>query len=151
MTVALVMALVSYHLYFSQLYCEAHVGAHVTVMIPPALLLLALSASRLEPASYNDEKGKYVLTSEGAQAGSFTAWLIKIVVCSSYCSAGLSKLYTTVTDRTWLDGSALQAFIFEATLMSDESTHSSFGVPTPFTAKIQNLLLNFPRLILAPM
>ena len=40
---ALGLALVFYHLYFSQLYCEAHVGAHVTVLLPPALILLALS------------------------------------------------------------------------------------------------------------
>merc|ERR1719440_1492557 len=42
-TAVLAAALVAYHLYFSQLYCEAHVGAHVTVLIPPALILLALS------------------------------------------------------------------------------------------------------------
>merc|ERR1719502_1744031 len=41
-------ALVFYHLYFSQLFCEAHVGAHVTVLIPPALLLLSLSPA-LDP------------------------------------------------------------------------------------------------------
>merc|ERR1719473_2475319 len=37
----LVILAVSYHCYITQLYCEAHVGAHVTVLIPPFLFLLA--------------------------------------------------------------------------------------------------------------
>merc|ERR1719502_1826830 len=44
-------SLVPYHLYFSQLYCEAHVGAHVTALVPPALLLLALCPALDEPGA----------------------------------------------------------------------------------------------------
>ena len=131
----------------SQLYCEAHVGAHVTVMLPPALLLLALSAGRgAEGADVTEAE-----QSLRAQAGAFTAWMCKIVLTASYCSAGISKLWTTITQRSWLDGRTLQAFIFEASLVSDGSTHSSFGVPTPYTAKLQRLFMSFPRLLLAPM
>merc|ERR1719284_2022029 len=35
--------------------------------------------------------------------------------------------------------------------MSDASTHSSFGVPTPCTARLQRLFMSFPRLLLMPM
>ena len=42
-------SLVFYHLYFSQLYCEAHVGAHVTVMVPPWTLASKLSSVRSMP------------------------------------------------------------------------------------------------------
>lgn len=139
-TAALLASLAAYHLFFSQLYCEAHVGAHVTVMIPPAILLVALSAAR----TADDEQ-------LAAEAAAYTAWLCKIILTSSYCSAGLSKLWTTMTQRSWVDGATLQAFIFEATLMTDASTHSSFGLPTPFTAALQSLFLNHPRLLLAPM
>ena len=93
-------SLVLYHLYFSQLYCEAHVGAHVTVMVPPALIMLALSAGRADAADENDAE-KVALR---AQAAAFTAWMCKIVLTASYCSAGISKVYTTLTQRSWVDG-----------------------------------------------
>ena len=95
---------------FSQLYCEAHVGAHVTVLIPPALILLGLSAGRLgveDAASPAEEELR-------AQAGAYTAWLCKLVLTTAYCSAGFSKLWTTLTQRSWIDGATLQAFIFES-------------------------------------
>lgn len=143
----LCLSLVLYHLFFTQLYCEAHVGAHVTVMIPPALILLALSAGRVggsDPLS-SEERAQRV------KAGEYTAWLCKIVLTSAYCSAGISKLWTTLTSRSWLNGFTLQAFIYEASLITDESAHSSFGVPTPYTAKLQRLFMSCPRLLLAPM
>jgi len=142
-------SLVFYHLYFSQLYCEAHVGAHVTVMVPPAIIMLALSAGRVDAsgeAGVDDAEAAL-----RAQAAAFTAWMCKIVLTASYCSAGISKVYTTLTSRSWIDGNTLQAFIFEASLLTDESTHSSFGVPTPFSASLQRLFMSFPRLLLMPM
>lgn len=140
-------SLVLYHLYFSQLYCEAHVGAHVTVMVPPALILLALSAGRADAADENDAE----MVALRAQAAAFTAWMCKIVLTASYCSAGVSKVYTTLKGESWVDGSTLQAFIFEASLLTDETTQSSFGVPTPFTAALQKLFMSYPRLLLMPM
>merc|ERR1719440_1014224 len=140
-------ALCCYHLFFSQLYCEAHVGAHVTVMIPPAIIFLALSAGRVDPGEDLDEGALEMRT----QAAAYTAWLCKLVLTASYCSAGISKIWTTLTQRSWVDGATLQAFVFEASLLTDDSTHTSFGVPTPCTAKLQRLFMSCPRLLLAPM
>ena len=46
--------------------------------------------------------------------------MCKIVLTASYCSAGISKVYTTLTQRSWVDGTTLQAFIFEASLLTDD-------------------------------
>ena len=145
-TPVLAAALVAYHLYFSQLYCEAHVGAHVTVLIPPALILLALS-----PATSPGTTDDATLTVLAA----FTCWMMKIVITSAYCGAGVCKLAKSVRSlrnggHSWCTGSTLQAFIFEAMLLSDKSTHSSFGVPTPFSYPLQKLHLLYPRQLLAP-
>ena len=70
---ALGMALVAYHLYFSQVYCEAHVGAHVIALIPPALILLALC-----PALDGD-----LPPIAAAQTAAFTCWLMKVVLTSN--------------------------------------------------------------------
>ena len=43
-------AMEPYHLYFSQLYCKAHVGAHVTVLVPPALILTQPRSQRARHA-----------------------------------------------------------------------------------------------------
>ena len=105
-------------------------GAHVTVMLPPAIILIALSAGRgdTDPTALTDDE-----LAQRAQAGALTSWLCKIVLTSAYCSAGISKVWTTLTQRSWVSGTTLQAFIFEASLLSDASTHSSFGVPTPYS------------------
>ena len=186
------LALVCYHLYFSQVYCEAHVGAHVTVLIPPALILLALCPALDEvPAA-------------AEQTAAFTCWLMKIVITSAYCGAGVCKISHSIaslrrggsswctgstlqaslidnaaapsprhtwrsydtpawtkrpaalvrasspTDRLALLAVAAQAFIFEAMLLSSPTTHSSFGVPTPFSHKLQRLHVLNPRALLLP-
>merc|ERR1719440_472612 len=104
-------------------------------MVPPAIIMLALSAGRADASGEAgvDDADEALR----AQAAAFTAWMCKIVLTASYCSAGISKVYTTLTQRSWIDGATLQAFIFEASLLTDKSTHSSFGVPTPFSASLQ--------------
>ena len=136
-------ALVPYHLYFSQLYCEAHIGAHVTVLVPPALLLLALSPS-LDASSANADA-----------TAAFTCWLMKIVLTSAYCGAGVCKLTHSLKSLhrggvPWWSGSTLQAFLFEAMFISNKDTHTSFGVPTPFSYYLQKLHYLNPRTILLP-
>jgi hypothetical protein len=139
-------ALVPYHLYFSQLYCEAHVGAHVTVLVPPALLLLALSPS-LDPqlASKADAASLSVDASRtSAACAAFTCWMMKIVLTSAYAGAGVCKISKSLRSlakggNSWWSGSTLQAFIFEAMFLSNPSTHSSFGMPTPFSYMLQRL------------
>jgi len=142
----LALALPLYHLYFSQLYCEAHVGAHVTVLLPPALLLLSLS-----PAAVAGGDGEPV-NAEIARAAAFTIWLVKVIVVSAYCGAGLSKTISSIKrGRAWWDGSTLQAYIFEAMYMTEPDSNDAFGLPTPLTYTLQRLVLPYPRLILAPM
>ena len=102
---ALGLALVAYHLYFSQVYCEAHVGAHVTALIPPALILLALC-----PALDGD-----LPPIAAAQTAAFTCWLMKIVLTSAYCGAGLCKISKSFASlrrggSSWCTGSTLQAW-----------------------------------------
>ena len=146
---ALGLSLVFYHLYFSQLYCEAHVGAHVTVLLPPALLLLALSPALDDPAT------SPLAPSTTAAAAAFTCWMMKIVVTSAYCGAGCCKIWHSIASirkggSSWCTGSTLQAFIFEAMLLSNERTQTSFGVPTPLTHALQKLHVLYPRLLLTP-
>jgi len=140
------LALVFYHLYFSQLYCEAHVGAHVTVLVPPTLIFLALSPAHCAPAGGDDPE---MLE---ARAGALTAWLVKLVIASAYGSAGISKIASSVRSRrAWWDGATLQASIFEALLLCRKGTHFSFGVPTPFAHEAQVFAYLRPRLLLAPL
>ena len=140
---AYLAALAFYHLYFSQLYCEAHIGAHVTVLIPPALILLALSPALDESPG------------APAEAAAFTCWLMKIILTSAYCGAGVCKITHSLRSlarggSSWCTGSTLQAFIFEAMFLSTPRTHSSFGVPTPFSYTLQKLHLLYPRTLLMP-
>ena len=51
---------------------------------------------------------------------------------------------------SWLNGSTLQAFIFEAMYVSTPSTHTTFGMPTPFSYALQKLHFHNPLLLLAP-
>ena len=89
---ALGLALAFYHLYFSQLYCEAHVGAHVTVLLPPALLLMALSPALDPDASARDAasrpaapKALTARTAPASDGGAAPTWLIisSLIVPSS--------------------------------------------------------------------
>eukprot|EP00929_Paragymnodinium_shiwhaense_P035243 TRINITY_DN19052_c0_g1_i1.p1 TRINITY_DN19052_c0_g1~~TRINITY_DN19052_c0_g1_i1.p1 ORF type:complete len:550 (-),score=88.96 TRINITY_DN19052_c0_g1_i1:579-2228(-) len=151
-----------YHLYFSQLYCEAHVGAHVTVMIPPALVLLfCYNLGRLElerncgslPAACENVDG---LSAFGQV---YFVFLMKVIITFSYSCAGASKLRTSMLEqRSWCDGSTLQACIIEALCLSDHQRHEeqkdskscldrldvphfTFGLPTPFSNKVQKFFL----------
>ena len=143
----LALAIVFYHLYFSQLYCEAHVGAHVTVLIPPALLLLSLCPALDADAAADP--------TASAQAAAFTAWCMKVILTSAYCGAGVCKISHSVASMrkggsSWCTGSTLQAFIYEAMFLSNPSTHSSFGLPTPGSYYGQRLHVLFPRALLMP-
>ena len=143
-------AILFYHLYFSQLYCEAHVGAHVTVLIPPALLLLAMS-----PAIDADSVDGPLDDRSTLAAAAFTCWMMKIVLTSAYCGAGVCKITHSIKSLhngfgSWCTGSTLQAFIFEAMFLSNPSTHTSFGMPTPWSYALQKLHLLNPRLLLMP-
>ena len=138
------LAIVFYHLYFSQLYCEAHVGAHVTVLLPPALILLALSPALDAAAS----------PAASAPAAAFTCWMMKAVVTSAYCGAGVCKIYhsaaSVLRGSSWFNGATLQAFLFEAMFLSTPKTHASFGVPTPFSHLLQKLHFLHPKTLLMP-
>jgi hypothetical protein len=140
----LLAALATFHLYFTQLYCEAHVGAHVIVLVQHTLLLSALSPAL--PAIGAPADDLHV------RAATLTAWLCKIVLTTAYCSAGLHKLANFWRGkRNWVDGATLQAFIFEAHLLATPETRTSFGLPTPFTHTLQKLAMKFPRALLMPM
>ena len=133
---------------FSQLYCEAHVGAHVTVLIPPALLLLALSPAINPAIDSGDERSTLA-------AAAFTCWMMKIVLTSAYCGAGVCKITHSIDSLrrgfgSWCTGSTLQAFIFEAMFLSNPSTQTSFGMPTPFSYALQKLHLLNPTTLLMP-
>lgn len=137
-------ALVLYHLYFTQLYCEAHLGAHVTVLLPPSFLLLALSpcfASEGDPDSLTH-----------AQGAAFTVWMMKLIIVFSYMGAGISKIVSSVKHRRcWWDGAALQGCILEALYLCKPGTHTSFGLPTPFAHNIQRWCFLRPRSVCAPL
>lgn len=135
-------ALIFYHLYFSQVYCEAHVGAHVTVLAPPAFILLALApAWHVMPDS----------TSEGEAATYFTYLMMQIILLTAYCGAGVSKIMSSIkARRSWWDGATMQAIVLEAFYMSAPRGHFTFGMPTPFSHLIQRFCIRYPRLILAP-
>ena len=140
------LALLFYHLYFSQLYCEAHVGAHVTVLIPPALIFLALSPALDANA---------ISSPANAQAAAFACWMMKVVITTAYCGAGVCKITHSLRSiarggSSWCTGSTLQSFIFEAMFLSNPSTQTSFGVPTPFSYYLQKMHLLHPRLLLLP-
>eukprot|EP00427_Karlodinium_veneficum_P036813 CAMPEP_0169292404 /NCGR_PEP_ID=MMETSP1016-20121227/62742_1 /TAXON_ID=342587 /ORGANISM="Karlodinium micrum, Strain CCMP2283" /LENGTH=241 /DNA_ID=CAMNT_0009383033 /DNA_START=102 /DNA_END=824 /DNA_ORIENTATION=+ len=135
-------ALIFYHLYFSQVYCEAHVGAHVTVLTPPVLILLALA-----PA------WQVIVDSNGDTQGAtyFTYRMLQIILTSAYCGAGVSKIVSSIKKRrSWWDGATMQAIVLEAFYMSGPRGHFTFGLPTPFSHAIQRFCIPYPRLILAP-
>merc|ERR1719440_1553838 len=142
----LLLQLGAYHLYFSQLYCEAYVGAHVTVLLPPALILFALSPAFLPDAG------------EGALASAdFTCKLLQICILTAYCSAGFCKLVRTPDGSAaylkpwlwgrWCNGSTLQGNLFEALYLSNPETERTFGLPTPLAGRLQRFCFVRPRLL----
>lgn len=173
------LALVCYHLYFSQLYCEAHVGGHVTVLLPPAIILLALyNLSQYEISSKRASARQGQEVVEGVQieyaSEIFFSFCMKLVVTSCYGAAGISKISSCLrSKRNWCNGSTLQACLFEALLLSNHRLppssrasmshgdaqkgtnpnegrgtnflglpHFSFGVPTPWSHKLQRYMLD---------
>lgn len=136
------LSLVSYWLYFGQLYCEAHTGAHVTVMIPPMLLICMFSAD------LTDDIGS-------SSASMLPIIILKIIITSAYSSAGISKLWASVKNGIfWGNGATLQYYIFEALFINQKSSndgsgmpHFSFGIPSPFSYHFQRFLFTCPRLM----
>ena len=137
----LLLGLGLYWLFFGQLYCEAHVGAHVTVLIPPMLIVCACAP---------DLTGGPV----GSAASMLPLLVLKAVLASAYCAAGLAKLWRSgKTGRFWADGSTLQYYVFEALMLNRPSSpdgrnlpHWSFGVPSPCSWQLQRFLFQRPRL-----
>lgn len=139
----LVAALVLYWVYMAQLYCEAHVGAHVTVLFPPMLLIAVFSPG---------------LTASSAEvpvaAQMLPLFVLKAVITSAYCSAGISKLWASIKNGVfWGNGSTLQYYCFEALFINREQSphgagvpHYSFGVPSPYSYHLQRFLFRSPRL-----
>ncbi len=140
---ACAVGLAAYFLYLSQVYCEAHVGAHVTVLVPPFLLLFALA-----PAWHSESADEATV----AAATGFTVRMLQLILTVAYCGAGVSKITSSIkAGRQWWDGSTMQAILLEGLYLSTPKTHSSFGVPTPGSHALQQLFVRYPRLLLAPM
>jgi len=137
----LLISLALYWLWFGQLYCEAHVGAHVTVLIPPMLIVCACAPD--------------LTSAVDSQAAAMLPLLVlKTILCSAYCAAGVAKLWCSVAaGRFWADGATLQYYVFEALMINRPSSPDgahlpnwSFGVPSPFSYQLQQLLVRSPRL-----
>ena len=141
---ACAVELAAYFLYLSQVYCEAHVGARVTVLVPPFLLLFALA-----PAWHSESADEATV----AAATGFTVRMLQLILTVAYCGAGVSKITSSIkAGRQWWDGSTMQAILLEGLYLSTPKTHSSsFGVPTPRSHALQQLFVRYPRLLLAPM
>jgi len=137
----LFMSLVLYWAYFSQLYCEAHTGAHVIVMIVPLIFIAACSP---------DLTGEAV----SPETSMLPIVILKLILTTAYCSAGVSKLWASVKAGTfWGNGSTLQYYIFEALMINRPNLrdgsgmpHWSFGVPSPYSYDFQKTLFHRPRL-----
>ena len=135
-------ALICYHLYFSQLFAEAHVGAHVTVLAPHMFVLLALA-----PA-WHVVHGTTGSAADDAIASYFTLKMLQLVLTVAYCGAGVSKIVSSLrARRAWWDGATMQAVILEALYLSTPETRTSFGVPTPFSHALQRWAVRRPRLL----
>lgn len=138
---SLLLSLVCYWLYFGQLYCEAHVGAHVIVLIPPMLIVSACSSDLTDAVV-------------SKQTQMLPLLVLKAILTSAYCAAGLSKLWASVKARKfWGNGSTLQYYIFEALMLNRPASpdkqglpHWSFGVFSPCSYTLQQFLFRSPRL-----
>jgi len=115
-----ILAIGFYHLFFSQLYCEAAVGAHVTVLIPPTLLILAMFNFHTATSSVTGA-APVPVDSDSFQAEVFFTLLIKLIMFLAYGRAGLSKIGESIKKgRNWCNGSSLQGSMFEAMWSADE-------------------------------
>jgi len=137
----LLSSLVLYWLYYGQLYCEAHVGAHVIVLMPPMLLICAFAPDLTDGSASRQTQMLSIL-------------LLKTILVSAYMSAGMSKIWASLKRRKcWWDGATLQYYIFEAMQINRDQSpdgtglpHWSFGVPTPYSHVLQHWLFSHPRI-----
>merc|ERR1719326_60231 len=108
-------------------------------LVPPVMILCMASPDIMS-------KG------DGSAAQEWPLFILKFVMTSAYCSAGLCKLWKCFTDGAdWSSGATIQAVMFEAimglNLPSGENAHVTFGKPTPFSRKLQRCLFCWPRLL----
>eukprot|EP00746_Dinoflagellata_sp_MGD_P004097 gnl/MRDRNA2_/MRDRNA2_107926_c0_seq1.p1 gnl/MRDRNA2_/MRDRNA2_107926_c0~~gnl/MRDRNA2_/MRDRNA2_107926_c0_seq1.p1 ORF type:complete len:695 (+),score=109.69 gnl/MRDRNA2_/MRDRNA2_107926_c0_seq1:111-2195(+) len=154
----LIILAVSYHCYITQLYCEAHVGAHVTVLVPPVLFLLACyHVSVIEDLV----SGSVPDAEKSHKTQVLFAFLMKSLIAASYFAAGISKLRAkeppsqengNASSRwfPWLRGATLQGCIYEALFLSANDNFAknySFGVPTPCSNFWQRFAFKRPTLL----
>merc|ERR1740123_1299311 len=142
----------------------AHIGAHVTVMIPPTLVLLILYNAAMLAASGGADSMDKADRSDHSVGGAldpvrfvpvYFACLMKILLCTSYGSAGASKILEGIKKKgnpmQWMSGSSLQGSIFEAWWLSGRrgrfNSDLSFGLPTPFSGKLQRWILYQPKIL----
>lgn len=155
-------ALLLYHLYLSQVYCEAHVGAHVTVLIPPTMILLALYNVGCLEMTMNSEPERI---HRGLQELDLLfSFYLKVLLCTVYSMAGLSKLQESwKRGRSWMDGATLQTTLLEAIWLSWSPPgsspaqaearngyalpHFTFGLPTPYSDKVQIWAIKSPLVL----
>ncbi|CAK0839289.1 unnamed protein product [Prorocentrum cordatum] len=137
----LAVALLCYHCYVPQLYCEIHMVAHNTCLIPPALLVLLLSPDLAEPRA-----------AQGAAAAAqqWPLFLLRLVITSAYCSAALCKIWAGMARGvSWLSGATMQACVFEAIMGINLplNAHMTFCIPTPYARVVQRWLFSKPFLL----
>jgi hypothetical protein len=137
----LALALFFYHCYVPQLYCEIHMVAHNTCLIPPALLVLLMSPDLAEPR---------VADGDAAVAQQWSLVLLRFVITSAYCSAALCKIWAGLARGvSWLSGATMQACIFEAIMGINlpRNAHMTFCIPTPFARVVQRWLFSKPTIL----
>jgi len=139
--------LAAYHCYFSQLYPESGTRASVTCVVPMTVLFIMLAPPRAEATTFTHEDALLL-----NRAGAFNVWLIKGMLFWAYFAAGASKVKSSIkSGRQWWDGATLQAYVFEALMLSKPNTHWSYGIFTPFTHQMQWLAFVNRKLICAPL
>merc|ERR1719440_227243 len=89
---------------------------------------------------------------ESAVFQQWPLFLLKFVMTSAYCSAGICKICKCFTDNAdWSSGATMQAVMFEAimslNLPSGEGAHFTFSKPTPFSRSLQRCLFKQPKLL----
>eukprot|EP00316_Scyphosphaera_apsteinii_P008749 CAMPEP_0119321156 /NCGR_PEP_ID=MMETSP1333-20130426/54586_1 /TAXON_ID=418940 /ORGANISM="Scyphosphaera apsteinii, Strain RCC1455" /LENGTH=474 /DNA_ID=CAMNT_0007328067 /DNA_START=107 /DNA_END=1531 /DNA_ORIENTATION=+ len=88
-----------YFCYFPQLYAEATLSGHSTILIPSLLLLLSCA-----PSLDHQVQSRHV----------WPLQLIRLYIASGYFSSGMCKLLCGVRFHSfWGNGSTLQAYIFD--------------------------------------
>jgi len=111
-------------MYFPQLFAEATLSGHSTILIPSILLLLSCSPS---------------LDHEVQSASVWPLQLIRLYLASGYFSSGLCKLLCGLLfKRFWGNGSTLQFYVFEG-MWSRPSI-------SPTIQRLQRELITRPRL-----